>query len=101
MDRLRAIFELRDMLRQMERDVGLDDLSPAEKDVFQAAHRLTLAPGQLVQSDQIRSHQLVQGIAQATFHRALRSLLDLGFLERPEGARAKHYVVRTDLLHDR
>ena len=100
LDRLRAIFELRDMLRQMERDIGLEDLSPAEKDVFQAAHRLTDAPGQLVLSDQIRQHPLTSGIAQATFHRALRSLLELGFLERPEGARAKHYMVRKDLLHD-
>ncbi|ABF64826.1 hypothetical protein TM1040_2094 [Ruegeria sp. TM1040] len=100
LDRLRAIFELRDMLRQMERDIGLESLSPAEKDVFQAAHRLTDVPGQLVVSDQIRQHPLTQGIAQATFHRALRSLLELGFLERPEGARAKHYMVRKDLLHD-
>ncbi len=100
MDRLQAIFELRDMLRQMERDIGLEDLSPAEKDVFQAAHRLTETPGQMVQSDQIRRDPLVADLAQATFHRALRSLLDLGFLERPTGARAKHYVVRQDLLHE-
>ncbi|MCG7622818.1 MULTISPECIES: hypothetical protein [unclassified Epibacterium] len=100
MDRLRAIFELRDMLRDMERDLGLEDLSPAEKDVFQAAHRLTDTPGQLVRSEQIRQHDLVKGVAQATFHRALKSLLELGFLERPEGAKAKHYIVRRDLLHD-
>ena len=100
MDRLRAIFELRDMLRQMERDIGLEDLSRAEKDVFQAAHKLTDEPGHLVRSEQIRQHPLTCDITQATFHRALRSLLDLGFLERPEGARAKHYIVRRDLLHD-
>ncbi|NIZ14846.1 hypothetical protein [Phaeobacter sp. HF9A] len=98
MDRLRAIFELRDMLRQMERDIGLDDLSAAEKDVFQAAHTLTETPGQLVQSEQIRHHPLASHIAQATFHRALKTLLELGFLERPMGAKAKHYVVRQDLL---
>lgn len=100
MDRLRAIFELRDMLRQMERDIGLEDLSAAEKDVFQAVHGLTKSPGQMVRSEQIRTHPLVEGIAQATFHRALRSLLDLGFLQRPEGVRAKHYIVRADLLRD-
>ncbi|OIQ33526.1 MAG: hypothetical protein BM562_00370 [Alphaproteobacteria bacterium MedPE-SWcel] len=100
MDRLRAIFELRDMLRQMERDIGLEDLSPAEKDVFQAAHTLTQAPGQLIESDQIRQHRLAKNLAQATFHRALKTLLDLGFLERPDGTRAKHYLVRRDLLHD-
>ncbi|KUP91220.1 hypothetical protein [Tritonibacter horizontis] len=100
MDRLNAIFELRDMLREMERDIGLEDLRPAEKDVFQAAHTLTDEPGQMVQSDQIRRHPLVESLTQATFHRALKSLLELGFLERPDGARAKHYVVRQDLLLD-
>ena len=100
MNRLQAIFELRDMLRDLERDIGLEDLSQVEKDVFRAAHTLTATPGQLVQSDQIRRHHLVQSLTQATFHRALKSLLDLGFLERPAGTRAKHYVVRPDLVHD-
>lgn len=96
MDALKSIFELRDMLFQMERDIGLDRLSPAERDVLLAAHALTSAPGEAVQSDQIRSHRLVQGIAQATYHRTLRSLLGMGLLERAGGSRAKHYVVRFD-----
>lgn len=93
LDRLRSIFELRDMLHQMERDVGLDRLSLVERDVFLAAHALTGAPGAPVQSDQIRSHRLVQDIAQATYHRTLKSLLEMGLLERAGGSKAKHYVV--------
>ncbi|MEX0301510.1 MAG: hypothetical protein AB3N24_03720 [Leisingera sp.] len=84
------------MLFQMERDIGLDRLSPVERDVFLAAHSLTSDPGAPVKSDQIRSHRLVQGIAQATYHRTLKSLLDMGFLERAGGSRAKHYVVCFD-----
>ncbi|WP_259970705.1 hypothetical protein [Leisingera caerulea] len=84
------------MLFQMERDIGLDRLSPAERDVLLAAHALTSAPGAPVQSDQIRSYRLVQGIAQATYHRTLKSLLNMGLLERAGGSRAKHYVVRFD-----
>lgn len=84
------------MLFQMERDIGLDRLSPVERDVFLAAHALTAKPGDPVQSDQIRSHRLVQGIAQATYHRTLKSLLEMGFLERAGGTRAKHYVVCFD-----
>ncbi|WP_264212672.1 hypothetical protein [Leisingera thetidis] len=82
------------MLHQMERDIGLDRLSRVERDVLLAAHAVTAAPGAPVQSEQIRSHRLVQGIAQATFHRTLKSLLDLGLLERAGGSKAKHYVVR-------
>ncbi|QDI74957.1 hypothetical protein [Leisingera aquaemixtae] len=96
MDALKSVFELRDMLFQMERDIGLDRLSPAERDVLLAAHALTSAPGAAVQSDQIRSHRLVQGIAQATYHRTLKSLLSMGLLERAGGSRAKRYVVRFD-----
>ena len=96
MDRLKSIFELRDMLHEMERDIGLDRLSRAERDVLLAAHALTSAPGAAVQSEQIRSHRLVRGIAQATFHRTLKSLLTLGLLERAGGSRAKHYVVCLD-----
>mmetsp|Transcript_20752 Transcript_20752/g.26691 ORF Transcript_20752/g.26691 Transcript_20752/m.26691 type:complete len:115 (-) Transcript_20752:29-373(-) len=95
-DRLKSIFELRDMLHIMERDIGLDRLSRAERDVLLAAHALTCVPGAPVQSEQIRSHRLVREIAQATFHRTLKSLLDLGLLERAGGSKAKHYVVCFD-----
>lgn len=88
------------MLFQMEQDIGLDRLSRVERDVFLAAHSLSSAPGEPVQSDQIRSHQLVQGLAQATFHRTLKSLLDLGLLERAGTSKAKHYVVRFDRATD-
>ncbi|WP_109464919.1 hypothetical protein [Albibacillus kandeliae] len=98
MDKLKSIVELTEMLRQMERDVGLDNLTQAERDVFLAAHRLTERPGDIVQSDQIRRHDLVCSIAQASYHRALRSLLALGLLERAGGARTKLYVVRSDRI---
>ena len=54
-------------------------------DVFLAAHALSGAQGEVVTSDDIRTHDLTSGIAQATYHRALRSLLSLGFLEKAEG----------------
>lgn len=98
MDKLSSIFRLRDMLRKMEQDVGLDRLSVTERDVFLAAHSLTKKRGDIVESVQIRSHQLVRPMAQATYHRALRALLDLGLLERACGSKAKVYVVRSDLV---
>ena len=82
------------MLYQMEQDIGLEDLSRVERDVLLAAHALTGTPGAAVQSDQIRSHRLVRVLTQATFYRTLKSLLELGFLERAGGSKARHYVVR-------
>ncbi|WP_413717586.1 hypothetical protein [Silicimonas sp. MF1-12-2] len=86
------------MLRDMERDVGLQELTQSEMDVLLAAHAVTGDPGEAISSDQIRRHDLVSDIAQATFHRALRSLLSLGLLERADGHKARFYVVRGDLV---
>jgi len=85
------------MLREMERDVGLQDLSPTELDVFLAAHSVSGQGGDGVTSAEIRHHELVTGLAQATYHRALRSLLNLGLLERADGFKTRRYVVRSDL----
>ena len=81
MDKLRSIFELREMLRQLERDVGFDDLSRTERDVLLAAHSLCDAPGDVISTEQIRSHTLVEPVAQATLYRAIRTLLRLGLTE--------------------
>lgn len=93
MDRLGSIIELRNMLRDMESDLGLEQLTRVERDVLLAARDLTETPGAVIQSDQIRQHRLVEDVAQATFQRALRKLLLLEILEHPEGAKSKHYIV--------
>ena len=95
--KLMALSELRSMLREMEREVGLDALTPVELDVFLAAHALSGSSQEVVTSDEIRKHDLTAGIAQASYYRALRSLLSLGLLEKAEGRKSKHYLVRGDL----
>ena len=97
--RLSALFDMRSMMRQMEQDVGLGALSAMEKDVFLAAHALSERHGEAVTSDDIRTHELIVGMAQASYHRALRSLVSLGFLEKADGYKARHYVVRSDVVH--
>jgi hypothetical protein len=98
--RLSALFELRCMLRAMEQEVGLDSLTQVEMDVFLAAHALSGARGDVVTSDEIRNHALTSAIAQASYHRALRSLISLGLLEKAEGYKARHYLVRNDLANN-
>jgi len=85
------------MLREMEHEVGLHALTAVEMDVFLAAHALSGKGPEAVTSDEIRKHDLTAGIAQATYHRALRSLLSLGLLEKAEGYKSRHYLVRSDL----
>lgn len=98
MGTLGSIFELRTMLRELEKDVGFDGLSRTERDVILAAHSLSRNPGDVVNSDLLRSHTLLQPIAQATFYRAVRNLLGLGLLVRAENTKAKSYVLRQDLF---
>ena len=86
------------MLREMERDVGLQDLTTPEMDVFLAASALAGDAGKTVTSDEIYRHELASGLAQATYHRALKSLVILGLLEKAEGYKARLYVVRSDKL---
>lgn len=94
---LSALYELRSMLHAMEKDFGLDDLSPVEIDVLLAAHAATRKSGATVTSDAIRKEGLAADIAQATFHRALKVLLQRGLLAKAEGFKARHYVVCADL----
>ncbi|WP_369824763.1 hypothetical protein [Phaeobacter sp. 22II1-1F12B] len=98
MDKLKSIFELREMLRQLEKDIGFDDLSRTERDVLLAAHSLSDKPGDVISSEQIRHHNLLQSVAQATFYRAIGTLLGLGLLERAAQTKARSYVVRDDLV---
>lgn len=92
------MLKLREMLLEMEQDIGLDDLTASERDVLLAASDLTSAPDDIIGSGQIRDHRLVSRMAQATFQRALRRLVAHGFLERPEGFKSKKYVVCRHLM---
>ena len=85
------------MLHQLELDVGFGALTRAERDVLVAAHMLTSVLGNSLETDQNRGHIFVNSLSPATYHRALKSLLEQGFLENAAGTKAKQYVVRSDL----
>jgi hypothetical protein len=74
MDKLSAISQLRDLLRQMERDLGIECLSRKEKDVLLAVRSLTSHVGDVVGSDKIKQHECIENTPHATFHRAIRKL---------------------------
>ncbi|MCV6824774.1 MULTISPECIES: hypothetical protein [Halocynthiibacter] len=93
MDQFRAFFQLRSILLEMEQDLGLDKLAQSEIDIFLAARSLTENEGDVVASDQIRNHSLTKSIAQATYHRSLRSLLEKGMIKKAAGSKSKSYVV--------
>ena len=97
MSKISALLELRSMLLDMERDVGLDQLSSSEVNVLLAAYAVTDKLGEAVSSDQIRQHELSCDLAQATYHRALRSLLSMGLIQKADGYKSGRYVVNAEL----
>jgi hypothetical protein len=101
MDKLNSIFELRQILYDLERDIGIEELTQTEKNVLFAASKLTRAPGDIVLSEQIRDHHLMESVPHATFHRAIRHLLQLGILKHAKGTKTKQYTVRCDLLENK
>lgn len=84
--------EVRQLLRAMEIEVGLEVLSNKERDVLYAVRRLTDDHG-TARSDAIRAHPLVAAMTHPTYHRALRSLVEKGFLEHAPDTLAGAYMI--------
>ncbi len=70
---------LRDLLWQMEVEVGLEKLSQPQRDVYYAAC-LVADEGKSLHSEQVRHHPMVQPMARPTFYRALKDLVAEGYL---------------------
>jgi DNA-binding MarR family transcriptional regulator len=92
MPQLSKLAELRKLLRDMEREMGLRDLTPSEYDIICAAVDLE-KNSQSLTTAALLEHKLVVGVSRPTFFRALKSLLGRGFLDHAEDAKRGSYVV--------
>lgn len=93
MDKYLALCNLRSLERSMEQELGLDDLSSVELDVFLAAQSVASKKDSVLTTTELRSHELVCDFPPATYHRALRSLVERSYLKKAKGAKAKTYVL--------
>lgn len=73
------IARLRDLLWQMEVEVGLERLSQPQRDVYYAAC-LVADSEETLHSEQVRQHPMVAPMARPTFYRALKDLVLQGYL---------------------
>ncbi|MGA1268462.1 MAG: hypothetical protein ACO3WM_05320 [Gemmobacter sp.] len=96
---LSSAAKLRQLLKELEAELGLFDLTEAERDVLYAA-RIASRPEsdgtQVFASENLREHGFVDEIAPATFYRALKALRDRGFIRLAPGHRKNHYVLEFD-----
>ncbi|MCC6007381.1 MAG: MarR family transcriptional regulator [Rhodobacteraceae bacterium] len=89
---LDRLAELRARLMRMEEELGLSALSRTERDLLYSAREVADDKGRLTSAD-LRDHRLVASLPPASFHRALRALLEHGHLRLAEESRARHYVL--------
>jgi len=73
------LARLRDLLWQMEVEVGLERLSQPQRDVYYAAC-LVADADKLLHSEQVRHHPMVETMARTSFYRALKDLVQEGYL---------------------
>ena len=83
---------LRNLLCEMEREIGLRRLSDVQRDVYYAACLLTEhAPSAHVEA--LRSHPVACDVSRPTFYRAMRELIGQGYLAADGEGRTGMYRV--------
>ena len=84
------LAHLKEILFGMERDLGIESLGQVQKDIVYAATILSEASAE-IETDDIRKHQLLSGVGRSTFFRALKEVVELGYLKHSEGAQRSRY----------
>lgn len=90
---IKSVSQLRALLFDMEKSLGLVELSPNERDVLYAINEVSTGTPKAARSEAIRNHPLAAAIPQATYHRALKSLVQRGLIAHAPETRAGHYVM--------
>ena len=91
-DRFGKVAALQTLLLGMERELGLDDLSAAQRKILYAAQLIQEEKTSAPLSEMI-THPLLSGLSRATFYRALKSLIDDGYLMSFSSGSASHYKI--------
>lgn len=89
---LSVYAELRKLLIGMEEDLGLKNLNRVERDLYHACRDISSPDGSFASSE-LRAHRLVEHVAPATYHRALKKLLKVGHIKRAQNSIVKNYIL--------
>ncbi len=94
MSEISKLTELRKLLLNMEKSMGLQDLSAVERDIYYAAsdHAVTVGA---VKTTTLQDHALLADVSRPTFFRALKSLQGKGYLEQCANSVRGYYIVKT------
>ncbi len=92
MTEISKLTELRKLMQSMERTLGLETLSPVERDIYYAAEELSKTDHE-VRTFGLIEHTLVESVSRPTFFRALKSLVEKGYLSQSGSSNRGRYVV--------
>lgn len=87
-----TVAQLKRLLLGLERDLGIDDLSAVQQNILYAATLLSSGHGP-IETDSIRNHELLKAVARSTFFKAIKELVDAGYLRHGDGAQRSRYLL--------
>jgi hypothetical protein len=100
MDRFRSIAKLRKLIAEMEVELGLEDLSPVERDLLYAFICESPGAGSVVTTNDIRKNPIVRDMSDPTLYRYIASLVEKGVLALAPGRSRGAYLVSNCRLDD-
>lgn len=91
-DNLGKTAQLRQLLFGLEKDLGISELGTVKQNILYAA-TLVAKPDAPIDTDDIRRHELVNGVPRSTFFKALKELVAAGFLQHSDGTQRASYML--------
>ena len=82
MEKLNYLAQLNLLVRSVEVDLGISDVSPSEKAILSAVSLMLSHQVAEVSVQKLLEHELVKEIPKPTVYRALKSLVGDGLLEK-------------------
>ena len=90
-ENLKKLAQLKAVILGMEKDFGLSNMTEQERRILSAMSELGAQDDSLVSSKALRNSLYCADLSAPTYHRALKSLLDKGLLQPPEGRKTGVY----------
>ena len=94
---LKPLSKLRELLVEMEIELGLDKLAPGERDVFYAFLAESDGAGSVVTTTEVRNSRILMDMSDPTMYRHIVTLIEKGVLALAPGRRRGAYIVDCDL----
>jgi hypothetical protein len=96
-ENLRLLSKLRELLVEMEIELGLVNLSPGERDLLYAFVSESTGAGSVVTTNEVRRNRILMDMSDPTIYRHIVTLIEKGILALAPGRRRGAYVVDCDL----